>query len=155
MASRSILFVSPGRFRSINGVVGLQKKLAAIPDEVTARIKPALEKGADELVALLKQTAPVSDLEDRPGQMRDSARREPGDHELSVRVLVDAKDDQGREYPKHVEAGHKAKDGSHVAAKPFFWPSYNVKKKSIRSKVQRAATAGIKAAVASGGSATE
>lgn len=150
--SRSILFVSPGRFRNINGVLSLQRKLAKIPDAVVAEIKPALEKGADDLVDRLRTTLPASDdLSAQPGHLRASAHREAGPHDLAVAVVVDARDENGELIPAHVEYGHLAPDGSHVAAVPAFWPTYQVSKKRIRSRVQRAATKGVKKAVAGGG----
>lgn len=152
MAKGGILHVSQTRFRGINGVLSLQRKIAALPDAIVAEVKPALEDGADHFVERLKETLPEStDLDPHPGALRESAHREQGPTELSVRVVVDAKDEHGDPFGAHVEYGHMAADGTHVEALPAFWPTYQVEKRVIRSRIQRAATKGVKKAVAAGG----
>jgi hypothetical protein len=124
----------------------LMRKIAAIPPAVVQVAKPGVERAGDRLVKRIKSIAPVSELEANPGELRDSVRREAGDHDLAVVVIEDARDEKGRFIPKHVEHGHKAPDGSHVPAVPHFWPSYRVERKAMRSQVGRAMTKAAKRA---------
>ena len=147
--SRYPVAVYSGQFRNVKGVAALQRRIASIPDGVVASTKGPLIKAADQLVARIRPTVPTSKLEDQDGpRLRDSVRREPGDHELAVVVVEDGQDQDGKPIAKHVEHGHRAVDGSHVEALPHFWPSYQVEKRKIRSRVGRGMTAGAKAAFA-------
>jgi hypothetical protein len=146
---KSAVFVTNREIKGVEGLVELQRRIAAIPQAVTDAAKLALEKGADEMVAKVKSIAPVApEFESQPGQLRDSVHREPGRHELAVVVVEDARDAEGHLYPGHVEYGHKAADGSHVAAKPHFWPAYQLTKKKRNARINRAIKAGIKAGFA-------
>lgn len=149
MAKRSrggAVRIFPGRFRGVKGVEGMQKWVASLPAALIAPVKESLELGAKDMVAAIKPIVPTSnDLEARPGELRDSVHWEPGDHELAVVVLEDGVDAEGKPIGKHVEHGHKAKDGSHVAAAPHFWPGYNVTKKRVKARVGRGVTKGVKA----------
>lgn len=145
--ARSPIAVFNGHLPGIEGLEDLQRRIAALPDAIIDEVKPALEKGADQLVAKIKSIAPVDDdMQSRPGELRDSVHKEPGRHELSVMVVEDARDEGGHMYPAHVEHGHKAADGSHVEPKPHFWPAYNLVKKPIKARLNRAMNAGIKKA---------
>jgi hypothetical protein len=147
--SRSPIFVGVGQFRDVKGLARVMRKIAAIDPAVVAAARPGVERAGDRLVKRIKSIVPVSDLETTPGQLRDSVRKERGDHDLAVVVIEDARDEKGRFIPKHVEHGHKARDGSHVAAVPHFWPSYRVERKAMRSQVGRAMSQAAKKAFAS------
>jgi hypothetical protein len=143
--ARSPVAVFDSNYRNIEGLAELQRRVAALPDAIVSEVKPALERSGDMLVNRIRPLVPVGDdLEQTPGALRDSLHREPGDHELAVLIVEDAKDDKGRAIGKHVEHGHKAADGSHVAAKPHFWIGYQLTKKAIRARLNRAINAGIK-----------
>jgi hypothetical protein len=45
-------------------------------------------------------------------------------------VLADAKDAAGKFIGSNIEAGHRTVDGQHVAARPFFFPTYRAFRKS-------------------------
>jgi hypothetical protein len=141
--------VFTGNFRSVANLEKVQARIAALPDQVTAPLLRATEKGADQLVALVKEIAPVAEeFERHPGELRDSVHREPGSTPIGARVVVDAKDPDGRYYAAHVEYGHRFKDGHHAPAKPFFWPAWRHERRAIVSRISRAVTAVIKAASA-------
>ena len=124
--------VAPG---SIAGAAEFQAFLRSYPQGVIEDTRAELDRGADQLVAAVQERAPVSDLEARPGELRDSVHKEEGRHDLSVVVVEDAKDREGHAYPGHVEYGHKAKDGRHIAAIPHFWPAVREGRRKIRAGI--------------------
>lgn len=65
------------------GISELIKAMRAIPAQIQADIQPALEQGADEMVARMKYLAPYDD-----GDLQQSIRKEAGDRPLSVRVTA-------------------------------------------------------------------
>ena len=127
------------------------ERIAALDPATIAAIQPALDQSADELVDSIKSIAPVSELEMHPGELRDSTHKEAGSTSLSVNVVVDAKDAKGHGFAPHVEFGHKTKDGKHVAAVPFFFPSVRVGKKKLSGRISRAMGVAIKQAAGGGG----
>jgi hypothetical protein len=138
--------VGQGQFRNVAGVQRVMRKIATVPPAVVQAAKPGVQRAGDRLVKRIRSIAPVSDLESTPGELRDSVRREAGDHDLAVTVIEDAVDAKGRYIPKHVEHGHRAADGSQVPPVPHFWPSYRVERKAMRSQVGRAMTKAAKKA---------
>jgi len=50
----------------------------------------------------------------------------------------------GAPYPLHLEVGHRARDGTHVRGKPFWFPAKRVTKKSSLSRIVRVERAAIK-----------
>ena len=152
MASSKIR-VFNGRFANVQGADAIQKLLAGIPDQVTARVQAAVTEAGAEFVEQARAIAPVAPaFEAHPGELRDSIHQESGGRALSTTIVVDARDEDGRFYPAHVEYGHTdARSGVHVAAEPFFWPTYRVTRKRLRSKASRAMTAAVKTAKAEAG----
>lgn len=128
-----------------------KRRIAAIPQAVGDSVKAQLEANADDLVATMKRYAPVSDLEQHPGQLRDSIHKYPGKHEMQVRVIADARDEKGRAIGAHVEHGHMSPAGKHVAARTFFFPVYRAMKKGMRRKLLAAGRKAAKAAFENGG----
>lgn len=125
----------------VEGVDALTRKLTVvIPAKVEAATRAAMEKGADELVAMMKRLAPVDS-----GDLRDSiawtwgaaprnsivlAKSSPDGK--GMRIVVYAGDDFAF-YARMVEFGTVKS-----AAQPFFFPSYRAMKKRIKSRVNRA-----------------
>ncbi|MBA1139362.1 HK97 gp10 family phage protein [Mesorhizobium neociceri] len=60
------------------------KALDAIPKAAKAAIQPAIDRGADELVARMRYLAP-----DETGELQASIRSEPGPRPLSRTVFTD------------------------------------------------------------------
>ncbi len=147
MASASAVRVYSGAaMPSVQGMDRVQAMVARLPNGMLQAIAPALDKSADELVAVMQEFAPQNELDPNPGDLRRSIHKAPGESAsgIAVRVVADAVGTDGEHYPAHVEYGHKAKDGRHVAPEPFFWPAYTILKKKIRARVSRAMSAVVK-----------
>ena len=149
----------------VQGIADLNNKVAAIPARVEARARAAMEKGADELVAMMKRLVPVDD-----GDLRDSIGWTWGDAPAGAKVI--AQSDVGERglkitiyagsekayYAAWVEFGtaphNVALGGGTVAgvkqaaagegnghpgsrAQPFFFPSYRSLRKRIRARIRR------------------
>ena len=148
--ARSAVRTFNANFANVQGADAVQRILASLPDAITGPVQDAINQGGDDLAAQAKAIAPVApEFETHPGQMRESIRREDNGRALSTTVVCDARDKDGKPYPAHVEYGHRTKAGRHVPAKPFFWPSYRVAKKRIRSRISRAINKGVKSVAGS------
>lgn len=120
-------------------------RIAAIPQAAKEAAEKALHAEADEMVAAMKRAAPV-DEEETPGRFRDAIRWEPNPRrDLSVTIVADPKDEKGHGYAPHVEFGHKAPDGSHVPARPTFFPTYRARKKGAKRRMNAATRKAVKA----------
>lgn len=124
--------VTPG---SVAGAAEWQKLLDSFPREVIDSSRRALEAGAERMVETIKAHAPVSELEAHPGELRDSVHKEDGRHDLSVLVVEDAGEAEGRGYSRFVEFGHRAQGGGHVAPHPHFWPAVRGERGKIRNQI--------------------
>ncbi|MFO0296196.1 MAG: HK97 gp10 family phage protein [Pseudomonadota bacterium] len=101
----------------------------AMPEALQKAVQEGLDAEVADLVDSLKRAAPVSDLESRPGELRDSITAYPTPGRVaSYRIIVAAKDKHGRYYSSYVEFGHNNKDGTRTPAQPFFWPIYRARK---------------------------
>lgn len=115
-------------------------RLGRLPAALKAAVAAQLKTEAEDLVAAQRRAAPVDQLEPHAGAFRDSIHEYPNpDRELSYRVIADARDDKGHLIGKHIEHGHLAADGSHVPAKPSFFPTYRARKKGMRRRLSAAA----------------
>lgn len=127
------------------GLDAVLARLERIPKEVREAVEAQLDKEVDDLVAAFKRAAPVSDLEAHPGQLRDSIEAYPAPgNPLRRRIIVGARDKQGRVFGSYVEFGHNTPKGGHVSASPFFWPTYRAHRKGIRRRLALAATKVLK-----------
>jgi hypothetical protein len=126
--------------------------LRRLPPALKAAAEGALDEFTEgELVPALQRACPVGDdLEDTPGQLRDSVHAYAGHRALrsgGVRaeglktVVADAKDKKGDFIGPHVEHGHLAKDGGRVPPHPWFFPTWRVHKPSLRRKMAAAGRA--------------
>jgi hypothetical protein len=111
-------------------------RLAKLPAAVTAAKREQLEKEVDALVEAEKRAAPVSELEDHPGQLRDSIQAHTNaDRPLSYRIIVGARDKFGRLFGRYVEFGHTSRGGQYVPAHAFWFPTYRSRKKAMRQRL--------------------
>jgi hypothetical protein len=135
-----------GAFKGIRNLDKVQAMIASIPDRVVAQVGPAVRKGAEGFVASAKEICPIApEFEPHPGALRDSGHLEAGAiGALSATAVFDAKADNGAGYAAHVEYGHRARDGGHVPAKPFFWPTWQHEKRKIAARVAAATRAAIR-----------
>lgn len=116
---------------------GLIDALNAIPEKVRRDIDPALDKGADELVARMKHLAP-DDPDTSGGDLRSKIRKVRGPVPLAVRVQAIDENAEGEDNALFQEYG----TATNVAS-PFFWPSVNTLKKKVRRRVDRAISKAI------------
>lgn len=120
----------------VKGVKELEKKLTAIPKRVENAARKAMEKGADELVAMMKRLVPVD-----TGDLRNSiawkwgnapkgavvlAESEPT--ERGLKITVYATDYKAR----WIEFGVQGRMGAN-----FFFGSYRTLRKRIKSRITR------------------
>lgn len=117
--------------RSSDQLRRLNKRFAAVSQAVRDAVRPALEKSADQLVAAARHLVP----EDQ-GDLKDSIRKEAGEHELQVAVKAG---DGDAFYARWVEFGTSEQE-----AQPFFFPAYRLNKKPIEARIKRAVTKAIK-----------
>ncbi len=117
--------------RSSDQLARLNRRFAAVSQAARTAVIPALDKGADQLVTAAKHLAPVDD-----GTVRDSIRKEDGEHDLERLVVAGGGDGF---YVVHLEHGTVQ---SH--AQPFFYPAYRLQKKQIQARIKRAVGKAIK-----------
>lgn len=137
---------------TIRGKDALVAKLRALVPGVEKAMGVANSQSAEEMASLARSFAPVA-----TGALRASIRTEPGKRPGSYRVLAggSATTKDGFDYALAAEFGTSAHDnegiykGSEnpgVRRQSFFWPSYRLMKKSIKSRASRAINKAIKAA---------
>lgn len=122
-----------------------------------AAAKVQLDQEADALVAAIKANAPTGgDLERQPGELRESVHAQDAQRalrsggvrtELMKSVVADAKDAKGNFIGPHVEFGHMAEGGGHVAAVPFFFSTWRVRKAGMKRRMAAAQRRAIKSVV--------
>jgi HK97 gp10 family phage protein len=120
----------------------LSKKLQ---QEVAQAAVEALNDEADRLVTLMKSVAP----EGETGKLKESIRKEPGANVLQVKIKAGGKlttkevrkgSGVAYDYARADEFGTE-----HAPAKPFFFPTFRLRKKAIRTSVRKQITKAIKA----------
>lgn len=104
----------------VQGLDRLKAKIMRLAPETKKEMLAALNKGADEMVAMAKRLVPVDD-----GVLRDSIRKEPGRHELAVTVQAGGEE---AFYARWQEFGTPTQP-----AQAFFFPSY----RSLRDRARR------------------
>lgn len=109
-------------------LVALEKAFKAIPREVRDKVRPAIQQGADEIVARAKYLAPEAE-----GDLVASIHTEPGPVDLAVAVVVDDEAALYQEYGTATNSQHR-----------FFWPSVNSLKNRVRRRIDRAIGKAIK-----------
>jgi hypothetical protein len=128
-------------------MLNLEKVLARLrklPDAMKDAASGELDKQVDGLVQAIRRAAPNSPETDG-AKLRDSvhAYKNP-DRPLSYRIIADAKGEDGSFIGSPVEHGHRAKDGTHVPADPFFYPTYRAHRKRIRARTLAASRKALK-----------
>lgn len=137
----------------------LRRKILAIPKAIKDAIRPVLERGADELVAMQKTLVPVLDEPTKKregGELRDSIRwvygappqgtlgsiggnkRKPPEGINDLRISVFAGGEEAY-WARWVEFGTVK-----MAPRPFFFPPYRFMNKRIRRQATSAAKKAIK-----------
>lgn len=120
----------------VKGVRELEKKLAAMPKRVEIASRKAMEKGAEELVAMMKRLVPVDqgDLRNSIGWTWGNAPKgstvlaESAPTERGLKITVFATDFKAR----WLEFGTVK-----MRAQPYFFPSWRALRKRIKSRILR------------------
>src|SRR5262245_10926966 len=119
-----------------------KRQLAEIAPSIQAEALTEVDKQANRLVDLMRTAVPV-----KSGKLRQSIRVEPGPNKVSRRVVaggklttVEVRSGSGvaYDYARAVEFGTV-----NERAQSFFWPSYRLMKRSIKSALSRASKRGI------------
>lgn len=132
----------------VQGLESLKRKLTrTIPDRVRQRTRLAMEKGADEIVAMAKGLVPVGatgDLKasigwtwgDAPkGSITLASSKPVGNGE---RITIYAGNSEAY-YARWVEFGT-----SKATPHPYFYPSYRTLKRRVKSRITREMKKAIK-----------
>ena len=137
----------------VQGLAQLNKKLTVtLPAKVEEATRKAMEKGAQELVDMMKRLTPVN-----TGALRDSIGWTWGDAPKGAAVVAQSKEDS-RGLKITVYAGNadvywarwNEFGTSKMAAQPFFFPSYRALRKRIKTRITREMKKAIKAESANG-----
>lgn len=134
----------------LNGnLAAIRARVAKLQPSVQAALREQLATEADGLVETIKgamDAAYAGSSDAAHEHLRDSvhAYKNP-QREISYRILADATDKDGDFIGSHVEAGHKTPEGSHVAARPAFFPAYQSQKPKIKRRVSAAARKAVRA----------
>jgi len=139
----------------VQGLDRLRRKLLkTIPDRVRQRTRAAMEKGADEIVALAKSLVPVDS-----GALRDSIgwtwgdapegsitlghvkASKDGDEAITIYAGTRNKrlGDKDAFYVRFVEFGTQ-----NMAPHPFFYPAYRTLKRRVKGRITREMKKGIR-----------
>nr|WP_312970742.1 HK97-gp10 family putative phage morphogenesis protein [Brucella intermedia] len=135
-------------YAKVIGRPKLRKKLEALVAVGRDEIRRAMEKSADEIVALAKSLAPVD-----KGELKDSigwtwgkapkgamtlgkVQSDGVDSEFTITIYAG---NSKAYYARWVEFGTQK-----MAAQPYFYPSYRALRRRSKSRVTRAVTKAIK-----------
>ncbi len=139
---------------TIKGLKELQRKLDRLPAVAKARIREAMEQGADEIVSMMRSLVPTDS-----GDLRDSIAWTYGRAPKGALTLGKVQSVGGdltitvyagnatAFYSRFVEFGTAAHTAGGkfagatipaVAASPFFFISYRANRKKVKSRITRA-----------------
>ena len=138
---------------TVTGVDSLKSKLAKMPALVEMRAKAAMEKGADEIVAMMKRLVPVDDGDLRDsigwtwgeapkGSVKIAGSRKRGPNDLFLTIYAG---NEKAYYARWVEFGTVK-----MARKAFFFPSYRALETRTRRRVLMASRKALKEVAAGG-----
>lgn len=127
-----------------NDLQDLLRRLDAIPKSVRAAVEPAVEKGAEEMVARMRYLAP-DDPSTPAGDLKSKIVVVNTGVPMARRVQAIDKNAKGEDVAMFQEYGVLRGDkGRQQTAQPFFWPSVNTTKKRVRRRIDRAISKAIK-----------
>lgn len=132
------------KFKNLEATLARVRRMN--PTAVKA-LKEQLKTEVDELVPAIQRAmdAQYDSTDNGHLSVRDSVHAYPNPHRvISYFVIADAKDAHGKFIGANVEQGHRAIDGTHVAAQPAFWPTYRARKKPMQRRLSKAARTEIK-----------
>lgn len=133
---------------AVTGIKEMNAKLAKMPAAIATRAKEAMEKGADEIVAMIKRLVPVDD-----GVLRDSIGWTWGEAPAGSMVLL--KGSRGQTYMGARLVIYAGNDKAFYArmqefgtqkmpANPYFFVSYRSLKDRTKRRVSLASRRALK-----------
>lgn len=124
----------------------LLNALNSIPKKIRSSIEPAIEKGADEMVARMRLLVP-DDPETGAPDLKSSISKVRSEVPMAIRVQAVDENEDGEDNALFQEYGTlKGAKGRPQTAQPFFWPSVNTTKKRVRRRIDRAISKAVKEA---------
>lgn len=130
------------------GLKNFQSRMAAIPREVRAGVKPALIKGAEETAAIMRALAPedtgnlkASIKVTPPGGATPAYSQPGGSYVVPPNAAAVTAGNTDVRYAHLVEFGTKR-----AAAQPFFWPGFRLIRKRAANRIKRAMTKAVREA---------
>lgn len=151
----------------LKGLPQLKAKLIKLKNETIGKVRTAMEQAATEIVATMKNLAPVED-----GDLRNSIGWTWGDapngsismsHTVQGNTITIYAGDEKAFYARWVEFGTKAhnvaKGGGNKSfkgqgrqhpgaqAKPFFYVSYRAHKKAAKLQIRKAISVAVREAI--------
>lgn len=125
-----------------------QRVISRLPKAARDTIQEANEKSADDMVGTIRRIIPKGD--DRAPELLSTLEKRPGDAEFGGLGVIVTIGGPNAPYPLHLEAGHKAPDGSHVPPKPFWNPAKQLVSKRHKGRARRALSKAIKITAGAG-----
>jgi uncharacterized protein YukE len=126
----------------------IQARIARLPASAARALKAQLKTEVDNLVPAIQRAMDIqyeSTADADHQRVRDSVHAyENKNRAISYFVIADARDAEGKFIGSNVEQGHRAADGSHVAAQPAFWPTYRAGKKGMKRRLSAAGRKAIR-----------
>lgn len=141
--------------RGILGLAALERKLKRMPDNAIAKIKIAMEQGADEVVSMMRSLAPEDD-----GDLRDSIGWTWGKKPKYATALATATASLGGDLTLTIYAGNSKVRYAHLVefgtaahtnggmfagsehpgtkGQPFFFVSWRANRKKVKARIRRA-----------------
>lgn len=113
------------------GLDRLKAKVARLPAAAKARMADLNFDSARRMSNTARILLTRGDPE--RGHLEDTLRVEKGQTETGYLTKVGG---PGHPYPLHLEAGHKASDGSHVSPQPFWYPAKRLQLKRHKQQMK-------------------
>lgn len=120
-----------------------RRMIERLPQAARAEIEKANDANAEEFMTGVRRIIPRGDPAN--GNLVDTLEKRRG---TGTGVIVSI-GGPNQPHPLHLEAGHKARDGSHVPPKPFWNPTKRILRKRMQGRASRALTKAVK--IAAGG----
>jgi HK97 gp10 family phage protein len=124
------------------------KALNAVPKGMKEAIRPAIDKGADEMIGRMKYLAPKGDTGElersiRKTDLNDLAVRIEAGGPLTTKTVSDKRGVAAYEYDYAlgIEYGN-----AHQRPQSFFWSTINTSKRRVRRRIDRAISKAAKEA---------
>lgn len=132
---------------TLEGAAALERKMLAAPRAVARAVRPAMEKSADEMVALMRSFAPAwlrPSIKWTWGGAPEGATvfgGFGGDVHADLRITIYSDDHRAAWFEFGTGPRYHKKTGRYtgrITAQPFFWPAYRMLKDRASRRIIRA-----------------